>query len=149
MKKIKLILIAVVALFGASYANAQISVTPQEVSISYGTYQDVVISSEFGIYDLYVDGTESDLDLVDCFIFDGNSRSLGEKILRIFGKVPGPLFGLVKLIIHVIIDNDIVKYTVLIAVEIVESLIENGSPADYLSETLVALKQKDWVIETA
>ena len=149
MKKIKLILIAVVSLLGINYANAQVNVSSDAVTVSFGTYEDVVISSEFGIYDLYVDGTESDLDLVDCFIFDGNSRSLGEKILRIFGKVPGPLFGFVKLIIHVVIDNDIVRYAVLIAVEIVESLIENGSPADYLSETLVALKQKDWVIETA
>ena len=149
MKKIKLILIAVVSLLGINYANAQVNVSSDAVTVSFGTYEDVVISSEFGIYDLYVDGTESDLDLVECVILNGNQRTFREAIVRIWGKVKKNAAAIVKLIVRIVIDNELVELAVIIFVDIVASEIENGSPADCLSETLVALKQKDWVIETA
>ena len=149
MKKIKLILIAVVSLLGINYANAQVNVSSDAVTVSFGTYEDVVISSEFGIYDLFIDEDGSDLELVDCFILGGNSRSLSEVIVRIWGKVKRNAFAIVRVVVRVFVNNELVELILLIAVDIVESAIEDGSPADYLSETLVALKQKDWVIETA
>ena len=149
MKKIRLILIAVVALFGASYANAQISVTPEEVSISYGTYQDVVISSEWSIFDVRIDEAGSNLDLVGCTILNGNSRMLGEVIARIWPLTRREAFAIIRFIVRVVVEDELLEEAIIIAIYIIESSISNSPQTDYLAETLVALKQKDWVIETA
>lgn len=149
--KTKILLCAVMALFGLSMANAQIVADRTAIGLQYGETQTIQITDMVNpISYIVVDANEStNLDLVEISFMDarngGNTKCVViRRVLRVIKNAA------IKFIVYSVVTGgaSVVAGSIIIVVEAIEEFIDPTS-TNILTETLVAVKPQDWEIVTA